>query len=73
LHQAALGVVVGGVKAVPIGHSHGQQILARLHGELYALAEEMAVRSPEDAGAFCPAYEVLCYEQSRLYTGLFRS
>jgi urease accessory protein len=73
LHQAALGVVGAGVKAVPIGHSHGQQILARLHDELYALAEEMAVRPLEDAGAFCPAYEVLCHEQSCLYTRLFRS
>jgi urease accessory protein len=73
LHQAALGVVGAGVKAVPIGHSHGQQILARLHDELYGLAGEMADRPLEDAGAFCPAYEVLCHEQSRLYTRLFRS
>ncbi len=73
LHQAALGVVASGVKAVPIGHSHGQQILARLHGELYALADEMAVRPMEDAGAFCPAYGVVCDVQNRLYTRLFRS
>lgn len=73
LHQAALGVVGAGVKAVPVGHSHGQQVLARLHGELYALAEEMAGRPAGDAGGFCPAYEVLCHEQSRLYTRLFRS
>jgi urease accessory protein len=73
LHQAALGVVGAGVKAVPIGHSHGQQILARLHGELYVLAEETAARPLEEAGTFCPAYEVLCDEQSRLYTRLFRS
>src|SRR5262249_31764222 len=30
LHQAALGVISAGVRAVPIGHTHGQQILARL-------------------------------------------
>ena len=73
LHQAAMGVVGTGVKAVPVGHSHGQQVLARMHSELYALAEEMADRPLEDAGAFCPAHEVLCYAQSRLYTRLFRS
>ena len=73
LHQAALGVVGAGVRAVPIGHSHGQQVLARLHDDLYALAEECAAGSLEDAGAFCPAYEVLCYAQSGLYTRLFRS
>ena len=73
LHQAALGVVLAGVRAVPIGHSHGQQVLARLHGDLHALAEQCAALPLEDAGAFCPAYEVLCHAQSRLYTRLFRS
>ena len=52
------------VKAVPVGHSHGQQILARMHDELYELAEEMAARPLDDAGGVCPAYEVLCYAQS---------
>jgi urease accessory protein len=37
------------------------------------LAGEMAERSLETAGSFCAAYEVLCDEQSRLYTRLFRS
>ncbi len=73
LHQAAMGVVGAGVKAVPVGHSHGQQVLARMHGELYAVAEEMAARPLEEAGSLSPAYEVLCYAQSRLYTRLFRS
>src|SRR5438105_2706286 len=31
LHQAALGMISAGVRAIPIGHTHGQQILARLH------------------------------------------
>ena len=33
LHQAALGVIGAGVRAIPIGHTHGQQILARLHDD----------------------------------------
>jgi urease accessory protein len=73
LHQAALGVLGAGVRAIPIGHSHGQQILARLHGDILSLAGELAQRRLETAGSFCPAYEVLCHEQSRLYTRLFRS
>src|SRR6266404_5719540 len=40
LHQAALGVIGAGVRTIPIGHSHGQQVLARLHGEIEALAGE---------------------------------
>ena len=73
LHQAALGVVGAGVRSIPIGHSHGQQVLARLHGEMETLAAELAERSLETAGSFCPAYEVLCHAQSHLYTRLFRS
>ena len=42
LHQAALGVIAAGVQAVPIGHTHGQQVLARLHDDLQRLAEDLA-------------------------------
>jgi urease accessory protein len=73
LHQAALGVIGAGVRTIPIGHSHGQQVLTRLQGEIEALAEELAEQSLEAAGSFCPAYEVLCDAQSHLYTRLFRS
>jgi urease accessory protein len=73
LHQAALGCIGAGVRAIPIGHTHGQQILARLHDEIGALAEDFAAREPETAGSFSAAYEVFCHEQSRLYTRLFRS
>jgi urease accessory protein len=73
LHQAALGIIGAGVRAVPIGHSHGQQVLARLHDEIESLAGEFGERDLETAGSFCPAYEVLCHEQGHLYTRLFRS
>jgi urease accessory protein len=73
LHQAALGAIAAGVKAVPIGHTHGQQVLARLHGDIETLATELAERDLETAGSFCPAHEMLCHAQTRLYTRLFRS
>jgi urease accessory protein len=73
LHQAALGCISAGVRAVPIGHTHGQQILAVLHDELAALAGELATRELETAGSFAPAYEVLCHAQANLYTRIFRS
>ncbi len=73
LHQAALGVIGTGVRAIPIGHTHGQQVLARLHADIEALAGQMEGRELETAGSFCPAYEVLCHEQTQLYTRLFRS
>jgi urease accessory protein len=73
LHQVALGAIGAGVRCIPIGHSHGQLVLARLHGTIRAAAE-VAARTPLDqAGGYCPAYEVLCHAQESLYTRLFRS
>jgi urease accessory protein len=73
LHQATFGVVSAGVRAIPIGHTHGQQVLSRLHDDIRELAGELAERDLETAGSFCPAYEVLCDAQTHLYTRLFRS
>ena len=73
LHQAALGAIGAGVRAVPIGHTHGQQVLAYLHDQIRELAANAADGDLETAGSFCPFHEVLCHAQSRLYTRLFRS
>jgi urease accessory protein len=73
LHQAALGAISAGVRAIPIGHTHGQQVLARIQDEIEALARDFATRELDQAGSFCPAYEMLCHAQSHLYTRLFRS
>lgn len=73
LHQAAIGMISAGVRAVPVNPTHGQQILAYLHGDLDELADRFAEASLDDAGSGCPFYEVLCYEQTSLYTRLFRS
>jgi urease accessory protein len=73
LHQAALGVIAAGVRAIPVGHTHGQQVLAYLHDDIQDLAATLADRDPETAGAGCPHYEVLCDEQTRLYARMFRS
>jgi urease accessory protein len=73
LHQAAVGVISAGVRAVPIGHTHGQQVLSRLHDDIRELAAELAGRDLETAGSVCPAYEELCDAQTHLYTRLFRS
>lgn len=73
LHQATLGMVSAGVRAVPVGHTHGQQVMAYLHDDIGDMVGELADREPETAGAGCPAYEVLCDEQTRLYARMFRS
>jgi urease accessory protein len=73
LHQSTLGMIGAGVRAMPVGHTQGQQILAYLHPDIQALTEELAGRDLESAGGSCPYYEILCDEQTRLYTRLFRS
>lgn len=73
LHQAVVGVVNAGVRAIPVGHTNGQQILAYLHHEIEELAAAYSLRELETAGSGSPNYEVLCHEQSRLYSRLFRS
>jgi urease accessory protein len=73
LHQAALGMIAAGVRAIPVGHTHGQQVLAYLHDDISELVAALAHRDPKTAGAGCPFYEVLCDEQTRLYARMFRS
>lgn len=73
LHQASLGLVSAGVRAIPVGHTHGQQVLAYLHDDIRTLVDELSERGPDTAGAGCPFYEVLCDEQTRLYARMFRS
>jgi urease accessory protein len=73
LHQAALAMLAAGVRAVPVGHTHGQQALAYLHDEIRGLAGSLREARAETAGAGCPYYEVLCDEQTRLYSRMFRS
>jgi urease accessory protein len=73
LHQAALGMIGAGVRAIPVGHTHGQQVLAYLHDEIRDLARALVDRDPETAGAGCVFYEILCDEQTQLYARMFRS
>jgi len=73
LHQAVLGMIGAGVRAVPVGHTHGQQILAYLQDEIQTSVADLVVRAPETAGGGCPFYEILCDEQTRLYARMYRS
>jgi urease accessory protein len=72
-HQAALGMIGAGVRAIPVGHTHGQQVLAYLQNDIRELAAGLVDSEPETAGAGCPSYEIFCDEQTRLYARMFRS
>ena len=73
LQNAAAGIVGAAVRGVPIGHTHGQQILARLHPALVELAERVADRPVEQFGGLAPLYEVSAHAQAQLYTRIFQS
>ncbi len=73
LHQTIMGIIGAGVRALPVGHTHGQQILAYLHDDVGRLAIDFDGRDLETAGSGSPFYEVLCDEQTQLYSRLFRS
>src|SRR5262249_11821078 len=73
LHQVALGIISAGVRAIPVGHTHGQQILAYLHDDIRDLTSALQDRDAETAGPGCPFYEILCDEQTRLYARMVRS
>lgn len=73
LHQSALGMVTAGVRAVPVGHTHGQQAIAYLHDVIAEVASRVVDAEPDTAGAGCPFYETLCDEQTQLYARMFRS
>jgi urease accessory protein len=66
-------MIGAGVRGIPVGHTHGQQVLAYVHDDIRELVAALADRGPETAGAGCPFYEVLCDEQTRLYARMFRS
>jgi urease accessory protein len=66
-------MIAAGVRGIPVGHTHAQQILAYLHGDIEELTRSLPTRDFQTAGRGCPYYEVLCHEQPRLFTRLFRS
>ena len=54
LHQAALGMIGAGVRAIPVGHTHGQQVLAYLHDEILDLARSWAIATLKPPGRAAP-------------------
>ncbi len=69
----AENMVQAAIKAVPLGQSAGQRILARLCAEIPA-AVSLALRTPdEDRQAFSPMLAILSARHETQYSRLFRS
>ena len=54
LNQAVLGMIAAGVRGIPIGHTHAQQILAYLHGDIEELTRIAGPPATETAGSGSP-------------------
>jgi urease accessory protein len=61
------------LKAVPLGQSSGQRLLARLVQEIPAAVQASIERSDDDRQAFSPMWAILSSRHETQYSRLFRS
>lgn len=69
----AENMVSAGVKAVPLGQSAGQRILARLAAEIPAVVDAALQMPDADRMAFTPMLAILSAQHETQYSRLFRS
>ncbi|MEJ1167835.1 urease accessory protein UreF [Variovorax sp. CCNWLW235] len=69
----AENMVAAAVKAVPLGQSAGQRILARLSNEIPAAVERAMQLGDHERQAFAPLLAVLSARHETQYSRLFRS
>ncbi|MBT2337320.1 urease accessory protein UreF [Variovorax paradoxus] len=69
----AENMVAAAVKAVPLGQSAGQRILARLANEIPAAVERAMALGDDERQAFAPLLAVLSARHETQYSRLFRS
>ena len=66
-------MVAAAVKAVPLGQSAGQRMLARLADEIPAAVAHATSLDDDDRQAFSPLLAVLSARHETQYSRLFRS
>jgi urease accessory protein len=69
----AENMAAAAVKAVPLGQSAGQRMLARLASEIPTAVERAITLTDDDRQAFCPMLAVLSSRHETQYSRLFRS
>lgn len=69
----AENMVAAAIKAVPLGQSAGQRILAALAAEMPAVVEAALAMRDEDRQAFAPVLAILSARHEAQYSRLFRS
>jgi len=65
--------VMAALKAVPLGQSDGQRLLARLGGRIPDLCERASKLADHELSNFLPGFAILCSQHETQYSRLFRS
>jgi urease accessory protein len=73
LSAFAANLVSAGVRAIPIGQTDGQRIIARLVPLIEALARETAAASLDEIGGVALRADIASMKHETQYTRLFRS
>ena len=73
LHAFAANLVSAAVRAVPLGQTDGQRVLAALEPNVAAAAAEAAERPLDEAGGAALAVDILSFRHETQYTRIFRS
>ena len=73
LSAFAANLVSAGVRAIPIGHTDGQRVVAALVGDVEAVAGEALPASLDDIGGAAFRADIASMKHETQYTRLFRS
>jgi len=73
LHAFAANLVSAAVRAIPLGQTDGQRVLAAVEPAVAKAAAAAQTRMLEDAGTAAPALDALSFRHETQYSRLFRS
>ncbi len=73
LHAFAANLVSAAVRAIPLGQTDGQRVLAAVEPAVAQAAKAAQSRTLEDAGTASPALDALSFRHETQYSRLFRS
>jgi len=73
LYACIGSLVQNGVRAIPLGQTDGQRLLAQLHGAIAQAARTCKQLDLEDFGAVSPGLEIAQMRHERLHVRLFMS
>ncbi len=73
LHSWATNLINAGVKLIPMGQTHGQKLLLRLHPEITKASEEIYLLEDDDLVSCSWGLGLASMQHETQYTRLFRS